>query len=483
MAAPRRSNLRSLTVLTLALIPLACQGLDAPGRPSGRAGPPNVLVIFTDDQGYGDVGAYGARGFATPNIDRIARQGVRFTDFYVSQPVCSASRASLLTGCYANRVGIHGALGPKAKHGLHPDELTLAEVCKRRGYATAAYGKWHLGHLPQFLPTRHGFDEFYGIPYSNDMGPGHAENPDAWPPLPTFEGEQVVGLNTDQSRFTQDFTERAVRFIEGSAKRGVPFFVYLAHPMPHVPLAASPAFRDRTEQGLYGDVIAEIDDGVGRLLETLARLGLSRDTLVVYASDNGPWLNYGNHAGSTGPLREGKGTTFEGGVRVPCVMRWLGQIPAGSVCREPVMTIDLLPTVARLLDVDLPNVIDGHDIWPLLRGDPRARSPHEALFFYYHNNHLEAMRSDRWKLHFPHGYRSMVGQTPGREGAAGPYDWQAKTELALFDLAADLGEEHNVAARRPDVVRRLELLAEKQRQRLGDELQKVEGTENRAPGR
>jgi len=459
-----------------------------------RAEPPNVVIIFTDDQGWADVGVYGAEGFETPNLDRMASEGVRLTDFYVAQPVCSASRAALLTGCYPNRIGIRGALGPRSKIGIHEDETTLAELCRSRGYATAIYGKWHLGYQPEFLPTRHGFDEFYGIPYSNDMWPWHpsvAHIPDparkrkeGYPDLPLIEGGEIAVEEVTpehQRTFTRDFTERAVDFIERHADER--FFVYLAHPMPHVPLFTSDSFEGVSEQGAYGDVIEEIDWSVGEVLEALDREGISEETLVIFASDNGPWLSYGNHAGSTGPLREGKGTTFDGGVRVACVMRWPGEIPAGTVCAEPLMTIDVLPTIARLIGADLPDrEIDGRDAWAHLTGD--AEGPlHEALFFYYLDNHLEAMRSGRWKLHFPHGYRTMEGREPGRDGSPGPYDHSVRTGLELYDLEADIGEREDVSGSHPEVMARLLEMAEAMRAELGDGLTEREGSERRAPGR
>ncbi|MCP3904831.1 MAG: sulfatase-like hydrolase/transferase, partial [Planctomycetes bacterium] len=315
-----------MTLLRVIVIVIAAllTGCAAPQRtepPSTRA--PNVVIIFTDDQGYGDVGAYGS-AIATPNLDRMAREGMRFTDFYVAQPVCSASRAALLTGCYPNRIGIAGALGPGAKHGIADDEVTLAEICRSRGYATAAFGKWHLGHRTPFLPVHHGFDEYYGVPYSNDMWPLHpdyvnfpagtAKRKRGYPDLPTIEGDRIADPEVtpeDQKRFTSSFTERAVAFIDEHHDR--PFFLYLAHPMPHVPLYTAPTFEGRSAEGRYGDVIEEIDWSVGRVLDALRRHGLDDRTLVLFASDNGPWLSYGDHAGTTGPLREGKGTTFEGG--------------------------------------------------------------------------------------------------------------------------------------------------------------------------
>jgi arylsulfatase A-like enzyme len=466
----------SLSVLLLA----GCAG-----RSSSELPPqPNIVVIFIDDMGWGDVGVQGAEGYATPAIDGLAAQGVRFTDFYVAQPVCSASRAALLTGCYPNRIGIHGALAPSNKNGIADSEVTLAELCRDKGYATAIFGKWHLGHHEQFLPTNHGFDEYLGIPYSNDMWPGHPENPKAWPPLPLIEDTEAIGFNTDQGLFTGDFTRRAVDFIERNS--GQPFFLYLAHPMPHVPLYVSSEFEGRTERGLFGDVIEEIDWSVGQVLEALDRTGVADETLVMFSTDNGPWLSYGDHAGSAGPLREGKGTTFEGGVRVPFIARFPGQILAGSTCSEPAMTIDVFPTVAGLLGAELPaHPIDGQDIWPLLSGMPGAVSPHEALFFYYHKNNLEAVRSGRWKLHLPHGYRTMRGRELGSGGRPGKYDYSAKTGLELYDLVADIGESENVAADNPDVVERMLALVERERATLGDALTKREGDprEVREPGR
>jgi arylsulfatase A len=460
---------------------------------SGTARPPNIVIVFTDDQGYADVGAYGVRGFDTPNLDRMATEGVRFTDFYVAQPVCSASRAALLTGCYPNRVGITGALGPRSKTGISEREVTLAELCKSRGYATAIFGKWHLGHHPPFLPTRHGFDEFCGIPYSNDMWPLHPAYahlpPDAqkrkrgYPDLPLYDGEKIVKpkiTGADQTQFTTMFTQRAVNFIKRNKDR--PFFLYVPHPMPHVPLFVSDKFKGKSRQGLYGDVITELDWSVGQVLKTIADNGLDDNTLVIFTSDNGPWLSYGDHAGSTGPLREGKGTTWEGGIRVPCLMRWPGKIPAGQVCEEPAMTIDILPAIAGLIGAELPtHKTDGKDIWPLMAGKAGAKSPHEALYFYYGSNNLEAVRAGRWKLILPHKYRSLTG-TPGKDGMPNGYK-HPTSGLELYDLQTDIGEQHNVAKQHPDVVKRLQALAERARDDLGDSLTGRDGKNRRPPGR
>jgi arylsulfatase A len=452
---------------------------------------PNFVIVFTDDQGYQDLGCFGSPDIETPNLDRMAREGRRFTDFYVTQPVCSASRAGLMTGCYSNRVGILGALGPKARHGIHADEMTLADLVKQRGYATAAFGKWHLGHRPEFLPTRHGFDEYFGLPYSNDMWPYHPgvmhlpmeQRLKRWPHLPLIENEKVINPEVsaeDQTHLTTWYTERAVRFIEKSKDR--PFLLYVAHSMPHVPLFVSDKFKGKSKRGLYGDVIMEIDWSVGQILAALRKHGLDENTLVVFTSDNGPWLSYGEHAGCALPLREGKGTTWDGGVREPTVMRWPGRIPAGTVCREPLMTIDILPTIAGLMGGKLPDhPIDGRDIWPLMSGQPEAKNPHEALFFYW-GRHLQAMRSGKWKLHFPHAYRTMAGKPGGKGGKPNPYS-QARTELALFDLEKDISQKRNVADQHPDVVKRLQALADKCRQALGDSATKTKGSGVRQPGR
>jgi len=452
----------------------------AGGAASGWAAerPPNVVLVYADDLGYGDIGAYGAKAIRTPHIDRLATEGVRFTDFYVAQAVCSASRAALLTGTYPNRIGILGALFPTSTNGIADGETTLAEVLKARGYATAIYGKWHLGHLPPFLPTRHGFDDYLGLPYSNDMWPSHPERMQ-FPPLPLYSGDAVLTVNPDQAQLTGEYGRRAVAFIERNRER--PFFVYLAHTMPHVPIFASDRFRGRSRQGLYGDVVEEIDDSVGQVAAALRRLGLERETLVFFASDNGPWLSYGDHAGSAGPLREGKGTAFEGGVRVPFVARWPGRIPAGTIVREPAMTIDVLPTIARLVGAPLPDrPIDGLDISPLLLGEAGARSPHDALLFYY-GTELRAVRGGRFKLVLPHRSQTLDGPA-GSGGRPGKYR-QAEVPLALYDLGADVGETTDVASAHPDVVKRLLEAAEKAREDLGDSLTGRTGRGLREPGR
>ncbi|QQS47352.1 MAG: sulfatase [Acidobacteriota bacterium] len=433
--------------------------------------PPNIVIIFADDLGYADLGSYGATGYGTPNLDRMAAEGLRMTDFYAAQAVCSASRAALLTGCYPNRIGIRGALDHRANYGINHEEMTIAELVKQRGYATAIFGKWHLGHHPRFLPTRHGFDEFFGLPYSNDMWPRHPLNPNYYPDLPLIENEKTIKLDPDQTQLTTQYTERSVAFIEKNKDR--PFLLYLAHSMPHVPLFVSDKFKDKTRRGLFGDVIEEVDWSVGQVLETLKRLNLDENTLVIFTSDNGPWLSYGDHAGSAKPLREGKGTAFDGGVREPFIARWPGKIPAGAVVRNPAMTIDILPTVAKLTGASLPNgrIIDGRDIWPLLVGPGNPKDPHDALYFYW-GGELHAVRSGKWKLHLPHNYRTI--ETPGAGGKPGK-DGIGKIGLALFDLEKDIGETTDVSAAHQDVVNRLMKYVERARADLGDTLTRREG--------
>jgi arylsulfatase A len=437
--------------------------------------PPNVVIVFADDMGYGDVGCFGNKTIRTPNIDKLAADGVRFTDFYVAQAVCSASRTALLTGCYPNRLGILGALNPSSRNGISDRETTLAQVLKLKGYATAIYGKWHLGHHPQFLPTRHGFDDYFGLPYSNDMWPSHPTS--KFPDLPLIEGEKTVETNPDQSRLTTRYTERAVKWIEKNKDR--PFFLYVPHAMPHVPLFVSERGKGKSAGGIYGDVIEELDWSVGEIVATLKKHDLEKDTLVIFTSDNGPWLSYGNHAGTAGALREGKGTSFEGGVRVPFVARWPGKIPAGSVCREPAMTIDLLPTIAKFAGADLPKLpIDGKDIGPLILGEKGAKSPQEAYFFYW-GQELQAVRAGKWKLHFPHEYRTL--KEAGRDGKPGPYA-TAKIGLSLFDLEGDVGETKDASGENPEVVVRLMRLGDRVREDLGDSAQKVIGKGVRPAG-
>ena len=429
---------------------------------------PNVVIMFMDDMGYADIGAFGAKSYPTPNLDKMAKEGRKFTDFYVTQAVCSASRAGLLTGCYNVRIGILGALGPKSNIGISPNEVTIAEICKQKGYATGCFGKWHLGHHKKFLPKQHGFDEYFGLPYSNDMWPYHPgvlhlpmeERIKRWPHLPLIEGNKVINPKVsakDQEKLTTQYTERAVSFIEKNKDK--PFFAYIPHSMVHVPLYVSKKFKGKSGAGLFGDVMMEVDWSVGQIMKTLKKHKLEKNTLFIFTSDNGPWLNYGDHAGSAAPLREGKGTMFEGGCREPTLAWWPGKIPANSVCKEPAMTIDLLPTIAEMIGAKLPgHRIDGKNILPLMLSDD-AKSPHKAYYFY-NGNQLQAVRQGKWKLHFPHGYRTMAGKPGGTGGIPTNYS-QAKIELSLFDLHQDIGESKDLKAEFPDIVTRLSELGKK----------------------
>ena len=441
--------------------------------------PPNIVIIFSDDQGYSDVGVFGAKGFKTPNLDVMASEGMKFTDFYVGSPVCSPSRAALLTGCYPQRVGIPQVLFPErmnmewdasqtsTKTGINPDEITMAEMLKANGYATGVFGKWHLGHHKQFLPLQQGFDEYYGLPYSNDMRPGKnantAKNP--YPGLPMMNGNKIDRfMDDDQSMLTFEYTEKAIDFIKRN--RDNPFFVYLPHSMPHIPLYASEKFNGQSEKGIYGDVIEEIDWSVGQINKTLKDLNLEENTLVIFTCDNGPWLIFGDHGGSADPLREGKFTTFEGGQRVPCIMKWPNKIPKASVTNEMASTIDLLPTIATITGSKLPqNKIDGMDISGLLMGQG-DKSPRDE-FFFYKGWKLEAIRSGKWKLHLPHGYSQVVKSDSGN--VHGRLNIKAEIELSLFNLSTDISETTNVADQNPEVVKSLMTKIETMKAELGND--------------
>jgi len=475
-------------------LPLAGLAAFSGCSPAEKNYQPNVVLIFMDDLGYGDLGTSGATGYQTPNLDRMASEGMRFTHFYSAQAVCSASRAGILTGCYPNRIGITGALGPGAKHGIHPDELTVAEMLKARGYATGIFGKWHLGHHQEFLPLQHGFDEFTGLPYSNDMWPVDYDgtpvtraslrpNKAGYPPLPLIEGNEVIdtiGSLQDQDRLTGLFTRKAVDFIERHA--GEPFFLYLPHPMVHVPQGVSDHFRGQSRHGFFGDVMMEVDWSVGQILETLRRLGIEDNTLVIFTSDNGPWLNYGNHAGNSGGLREGKGTSFEGGQRVPCLMLWPGVIPAGVIANQLASTIDIMPTLAEITGASLPvHPIDGVSILSVLKGENSAE-PRTHFLYYYNQNSLEAVRMGSWKLVLPHPHRSYIGVLPGNDGWPGPYATDS-AEYALYDLKRDPGEQYDVKEQHPRIVEEIERLVEAARADLGDDLTGFQGANRRLPGR
>jgi arylsulfatase len=443
--------------------------------------PVNFVLIYLDDVGFGDVSVTGAMNYSTPNLDKMAANGLFFSYYYSPQAVCSASRAGLLTGCYPNRIGFSGALDHTANVGIKAEEETIAEALKKKNYATAAFGKWHLGHHKQFLPPNHGFDEYFGIPYSNDMWPNHPTNKNYYPPLPLIEGEEIVERNPDQARFTTEFTERTIDFIKRNKEN--PFFVYLAHPMAHVPLFVSEKFKGKSEQGLYGDVMMEIDWSVGQIMKTLEELDLDENTMVIFTSDNGPWLNYGNHAGSAGGLREGKGTTFEGGQRVPCLVQWKGTIEAGRVENNLVSGIDVLPTIAEIAGAPLPEKkIDGVSLLPLLKSRD-AEAPRKSFWYYYRRNNLEAVRDGRWKLVFPHNGRTYEGFEPGKDGMPGKANERSEVESGLYDLRRDPGERYNLIEYYPEIVSELEEIAAKARYELGDDLTEEPGNERREMGR
>ncbi len=422
--------------------------------PLRAADQPNVVLIFADDQGYQDLGVFGSPNIKTPNVDLMAKEGMRFTDFYSAASVCTPSRAALMTGCYPERVGRLPVLFPRGNTGLNPKETTIAKMLKTKGYATACIGKWHLGHKKPFLPTNHGFDYYFGIPYSNDMGIDAAmdladdinwrndyteemfrklKRRSGGPPL--FRGTEVVEFPVDQNTLTKRYTEEAIKFITTNKEK--PFFVYLPHTMPHIPLFATPEFAGKSEAGLYGDTIEEMDWSVGQIMKTLKSLKLDKNTLVIYTSDNGPWNLRGNKTskvkgntnrnvgGSALPLRGYKFQQFEGGMREPTVMWWPGHIPAGSECSEVAGTIDVLPTVAAITGATLPEEkIDGHNILPLLTAEAGAKSPHDAYFYQ-----AKAVRMGEWK------YMSQGKQ--------------------LFNLAKDISETKNVAADHPEIAKKL----------------------------
>jgi arylsulfatase A len=399
--------------------------------------PPNVILIYADDLGYGDLGCYGSK-LRTPNLDRMAAEGVRFTHFYSGNPVCSPSRAALLTGRYPTRAGVPRVLFPKDTTGLPDSEVTLAALLKSRGYRTMCIGKWHLGHLPQYLPTSRGFDGYFGIPYSNDMTP-----------RPLLRNTEVIEEPARLDTLTPRYTAEALRFIEEARRE--PFFLYFAHTYPHIPLAVSARFRGKSPLGLYGDVIEELDWSVGEVLAAPQRYGLERDTLWLFSSDNGPW-----YQGSPGGLRGRKGTTWEGGQRVPFIARWPGRIPAGRICHGVASVLDILPTVARLSNVPLPpNPLDGVDIWPLLSG-AKPEIEREALL-YFDDVHLQCARWGRWKLHVAR-YNTLA-YTPAPPGGRVNLPLP---EPELYDLILDPDESYNVAPEHPDVVaeirRRIERL-------------------------
>jgi arylsulfatase len=460
------------------LIVLLCFGCSHPQRDRS----PNIIFILTDDQGYGDLGIYGATDIETPNLDQLAAEGARFSSYYATQPVCSASRASILTGCYPNRIGIHNAYSPGSKVGLNPEETTLAELLKAKGYATGIFGKWHLGDAPEFQPRKHGFDEYYGILYSNDMWPKHPQQGDwfNFPDIYLYENETPLKALEDQSFLTGALTDRAIDFIQRNKE--TPFFVYLPHPQPHVPLFAVDSLKGSQKRGLYGDVIHEIDASVGRILDTLEEENLVENTIVIFTSDNGPWLSYGGHSGSAGIYREGKGTNWEGGHRVPGIIRFPNKIATNTLIDEPAMGIDWLPTLSEFAQTELPEKkIDGASLVPLLTGQ-HQKSPHENFFFYYRTNELHAVRHQDWKLYVPHTYRSLNGRIGTNDGFPVPYEMNEVKTPVLFDLSQDPAEQFDIADQHPAIVKKITQIADSIRLVLGDRLTGVKGNEVRPVG-
>jgi arylsulfatase A-like enzyme len=412
---------------------------------------PNFVLILVDDMGYGDLGCYGSAKNHTPNVDRLAAEGMQFTDFYVASSVCSPSRAAILTGCYPQRVNLHMdeesrcVLFPGSRTGLNPSEKTIADVLKTKGYSTACIGKWHLGDHPDFLPARQGFDYYFGIPYSNDMGSDEI-------PLPLMRNERVIEAPANQDELTQRYTQEAMNFIRNNKDN--PFFLYLAHSMVHLPLHASAQFVGKSNNGIYGDAVEEVDWSTGEIMKTLTECGIDDNTLVIFTSDNGSTGRYG---GNNAPLRGHKGQTDDGGMRVPCVMRYPSKIPAGRLCREVACSIDFFPTIVSLAGAIIdPGMIDGSNIWPLMSGMMNARSPHD-IFAYYQMDQLQCLRSGKWKLHIPLEVKKRNWGKP-----------EENVPLCLYDLSVDIHEDNDLSAQYPEIVNQILKKADALRINLGD---------------
>jgi arylsulfatase len=483
-------NAQKLTSGAIIFIFLLAEGYvsSAFKKPVDPSGHPNIVIIFMDDMGYGDPAFNAGIGYTTPNMDKLAAEGMRFTNFYAAQPVCTASRAGILTGCYPNRLHMYAAFTPWMTDALNPKEETIADMLKTKGYRTCMVGKWGLGGLPPFTPIHYGFDHYLGLLFSNDMWPVDYNGKPItdtnnrkyrYPPLGLYKDDSIVKYITtlqNQGELTQEYTRFAVNFIKNNSSH--PFFLYFAHSMVHVPIMASPGFLGRSGVGLFGDVMEEVDWSIGQILKTLQETGVAKNTLIIFTSDNGPWLSYGNHAGNTGGLREGKGENFEGGIREPCLMVWPGHIPHGLICNKIASTIDLLPTIAKIADAPLPKLkIDGVNILSLLLNKPGA-NPRPNFVYYYYRNSLEAIRKGKWKLVFPHPGISYKVYPPGNDGKPGKVA-KIKVPLALYNLSADPGETMDVKLQHSDVVKQLDALADKYRQDLGDDLTGVKGTGRR----
>jgi arylsulfatase A-like enzyme len=441
------------SILMLLLISLGNRALA-----QATAAQPNFIIIFTDDQGYGDLGCYGHPTIKTPHIDQMAAEGQKWTSFYVAANVCTPSRAGLLTGRLPIRSGMcsdtRRVLFPDSDGGLPASENTIAKLLKEKGYSTAAIGKWHLGHLPQYLPTSHGFDSYYGIPYSNDMDRDNSVNRQEaflnpkieYFQVPLMRNTAIIERPADQNTITKRYTQEAVKYITENKKK--PFFLYLAHSLPHVPLFASSDFKGKSERGLYGDVIEEIDWGVGQILSALKKEGLDKNTYVVFTSDNGPWAIFNEHGGDAGPLFGAKGTSYEGGVRVPAIFWGPGKVKPGVVSKMG-STLDLLPTICKLAAVKVPvdRAYDGYDLSPLLRGE--NANPRNEMF-YYHGTRIFAARKGDYKMYFysnnPQGY---------------PKKMEKLEAPTLFNLQHDPGERYNLAGKHSQVMKEIEEMVQK----------------------
>ncbi|MFN3322407.1 MAG: sulfatase [Bryobacteraceae bacterium] len=441
-------------------------GLAGLAAPAAQARRPNFVVIFLDDAGYADFHPFAKPDYPTPNVARLAREGCRFSNFYVPQAVCSASRSALLTGCFPGRTKVFGAHGPRAR-GLDPSFATMGNVLQAAGYKTAVFGKWHIGDQEDTRPPARGFDESCGLMYSNDMWEFHPQNPQAYSKYPLqywSDGKITIQRVTPehQQHLTTWYTERAVDFIQ--RRRNEPFLLYVPHSMPHVPLFCSERFRGKSGKGLYADVMMELDWSVGEIMKALKSAGVEKDTVVVFTSDNGPWTSYGNHAGKT-PFREAKGTGFDGGTRSACIVKYPGRIKAGTVSNRTWCTVDLMPTFAHLAGAPLPaHPVDGRNLWDLISGKPGATNPQEYYPFSTGPNFEGVLSGDgKWKLHLPHSYR--VVERVGNDGAAGTYR-QEKIDLSLFDMEKDPFETTNVIGAYPEVAARLQSYAERHRQQF-----------------
>ncbi len=456
----RRDFLKTIAVFSVSY-GLACKKTSQNGEK-----PPNFVIIFLDDSGWADFKPFGDPSYQTPHVFQLARQGCRFNKFYVTQAVCSASRASLLSGCYPGRTKVFGAHGPGAK-GLDPKFATLGEVLKSQGYSTAVFGKWHIGDQPDTRPPARGFDESCGLMYSNDMWKYHPEDPDYWGqwPLQYWENGKITikeVTEKEQAQLTTWYTEHAIEFIKKNKDN--PFFLYVPHSMPHVPLFCSDKFKDQSGSGLYADVMMEIDWSVGKIVETLKTCGLEENTVVILSSDNGPWISYGNHAGKT-PFREAKGTTFDGGTRSACIIKYPKHIKANTISEKTFCSIDILPTLCHLAGAKLPdNKIDGKNVWDVITGKTEAKNPHEYYAFSNGKRFEGIISGDgHWKLHLPHNYRTLV--EAGKDGAAGKYE-QDRIELSLFDMKNDPYEQVNIIDKYPQIASKLKQMAEQHKNKF-----------------